>query len=354
MKYALHLILFCLSLPLMSQPVAQFSTTERNMGDIGWLTPTTTTFEVKNTGDQPLLILDVRTDCGCAKAIWENEEIKPGELARISVTYNAELLGTFQKYISVTTNAEEHPTDLLIKGRVVKEISFDTNDFNIHIGDFHLNTDEIDFDDVKMGSTPKAVITIMNAGARALHPEFMHMPDYLTAITAPDIISPGAVGEITFFLNTKLIKDFGLTQTTIYLSRFVGDKISDENALQVSATILPTLPSTKRLFKYAPCLEISDTTLVFPAFEAKKKLKKTVMLKNTGNAPLDISRLQVYNPGIGVTLNKSTLQPGEEVKLKVTLHNTKNKRGKRNILLITNDPKRPKMILRIEQDSSTK
>lgn len=349
MKYALHLILFCLSLPLMAQPVAHFSATERNMGDICWLTPATATFELKNTGDKPLQILDVRTDCGCAKAIWESESIQPGKVSKISVTYNAELLGTFQKYISVTTNAEEHPVELLIKGRVVKEVTFNTNDFNIHIGDFHLSTDEINFDDVKMGTTPKAVITIMNGGTRALHPEFMHMPDYLTAITTPEIIAPGAVGEVTFFLNSKLIKDFGLTQSTIYLSRFVGDKISDENALQVSATILPPQPATKGLFKYAPCLEVSDSTLVFPAFGTKKKLTQTVILKNTGNAPLDIRRLQVYNPGIGVKLNKSTLQAGEEVKLKVTLHNTKNKRGKRNILLITNDPKRPKMILHIEQ-----
>ena len=354
MKYALHLILFCLSLPFMAQPVAQFSATERNMGDICWLTPATTTFEIKNTGDKPLQILDVRTDCGCAKAIWESDAIAPGKVSKISVTYNAELLGTFQKTVSVTTNAEEHPIELLIKGRVVKEVTFNTNDFSVHIGDFHLSTDEINFDDVKMGATPKAVITIMNGGAYALHPEFMHMPDYLTTISAPDIIAPGAVGEITFILNSKLIKDFGLTQTTIYLSRFVGDKISDENALQVSATLLPPQPSSKGLFKYAPCLEVSDTTIVFPEFGTKKKLTQTVLLKNTGNAPLDIRRLQVYNPGIGVKLNKSTLQAGEEVKLKITLHNTKKKRGKRSILLITNDPKHPKTVLHIEQTNATK
>ena len=352
MKYALSLILFFLSLPFMAQPIAQFSATERNLGDIAWLLPTSATFELKNVGNQPLHILDVRTDCGCAKAEWTREPIGAGEVVQICVSYNAELLGSFEKLISVTTDAEEHPIDLHLKGRVVKEVAYNTQDFNVHIGDFHLSTDEINFDDVQWGTTPKVVVKVLNAGARALHPELMHMPNYLTTIATPDVIPPGKVGEVTFILNSKLINDFGLTQTTIYLSRFVGDKVSEENALNVAATILPTLPSTKGRFNYAPRLELSDSTLTFADFGNRKKLSQIVVLKNAGNAPLEIRRLQVYNPGIGVKLKKTTIQPGEEVKLKITLHNTKRKRGKRSVLLITNDPKQPKTVIHLEQQKA--
>ena len=349
MKYALGLILFCFSLPFMAQPVAHFKYTERNMGDIAWLMPASTHFEVQNTGDKPLQILDVRTDCGCALAEWANETIAPGKTAKITIAYNAALLGTFQKTIAVTTNTDEHITYLTLKGRVVKEVAYSTSDFAVHIGDFHLSTNEIMFDNVKMGTTPKQTVKVLNASPHALHPELMHMPDFLTAVSAPDVIPPGKVGEITFVLNSKLIKDFGLTQTTIYLSRFVGDKISDENALRVSAVLLPTLPSTKGKFAYAPRLELSDTTLVFPQFGTKKKLTKTVVLKNSGNAPLNVMRLQVYNPGLGVQLNQSVLQPGEQAKLKITLHNTADNLSKRSVLLITNDPKLSKMVVHIEQ-----
>ena len=215
MKYALGLILFCFSLPFMAQPVAHFKYTERNMGDIAWLMPASTHFEVQNTGDKPLQILDVRTDCGCALAEWANETIAPGKTAKITIAYNAALLGTFQKTIAVTTNTDEHITYLTLKGRVVKEVAYSTSDFAVHIGDFHLSTNEIMFDNVKMGTTPKQTVKVLNASPHALHPELMHMPDFLTAVSAPDVIPPGKVGEITFVLNSKLIKDFGLTQTTI-------------------------------------------------------------------------------------------------------------------------------------------
>ena len=350
MKYALGLLLFCFSLPFVAQPVAHFKYTERNMGDIAWLMPASTHFEVQNTGDKPLQILDVRTDCGCALAEWASETIAPGKTAKITIAYNAALLGTFHKTVAVTTNTDERITYLTLKGRVVKEVAYSTEDFAVHIGDFHLSTNEITFDNVKMGTTPKQTVKVLNASAHALHPELMHMPDYLTAVAAPDVIPPGKVGEITFVLNSKLITDFGLTQSTIYLSRFVGDKISDENALQVSAVLLPKLPTTKGKLAYAPRLELSDTTLVFPQFGTKKKLTKTVMLKNSGNAPLNVMRLQVYNPGLGVQLNQSVLQPGEQAKLKITWHNMPEKHGQRSVLLITNDPKTPKAVVHLKQE----
>ena len=350
MKYALGLLLFCFSLPFVAQPVAHFKYTERNMGDIAWLMPASTHFEVQNTGDKPLQILDVRTDCGCALAEWASETIAPGKTAKITIAYNAALLGTFHKTVAVTTNTDERITYLTLKGRVVKEVAYSTEDFAVHIGDFHLSTNEITFDNVKVGTTPKQTVKVLNASAHALHPELMHMPDYLTAVAAPDVIPPGKVGEITFVLNSKLITDFGLTQSTIYLSRFVGDKISEENALQVSAVLLPKLPTTKGKLAYAPRLELSDTTLVFPQFGTKKKLTKTVMLKNSGNAPLNVMRLQVYNPGLGVQLNQSVLQPGEQAKLKITWHNMPEKHGQRSVLLITNDPKMPKAVVRLKQE----
>ena len=118
----------------------------------------------------------------------------------------------------------------------------------------------------------------------------------------------------------------------------------------MAATILPDVRQPKGKYAYVPRLELSDTTLVFPAFGKKKKLTQSVLLKNTGNAPLNVSRLQVYNPGIGVKLNKSVIQPGEEAKLKITLHNSGRKRGKRSVLLITNDPNLPKTVIHVEQE----
>ena len=70
------------------------------------------------------------------------------------------------------------------------------------------------------------------------------------------------------------------------------------------------------------------------------------MLRNTGKTPLVIKALQVYNPGIGVSLSKRRLNPGESEKLKISVNaNNTYFKGRRRILLITNDPQNPKMVI---------
>lgn len=350
MKHLLCILFFGISLPIFSQPKAYFTSLEQNLGDIGWEMPSSAFFELTNKGDKPLHILSVRTDCGCTAVEWPREAIEPGKVARIRVSYDAKLLGSFEKLVAITTDADPRPTYLHLKGRVKKDLTFNSNDYEIHIGDFHLSTDNIEFDDVKKGTTPKFTVNVMNGSSHALHPALMHMPDYLTAVSSPEFIPSGKTGEITFILNSNLVKDYGLTQTTIYLSRFLGDKVSEDNALNVAVTLLPAQRTTTGRYAYAPRMELSDTTLTFPEFGKKKKLSKTIRIKNTGNAPLDVNRLQVYNPGIGVSLNKSVIQPGEQAKLKITLHNTGRKRGKRAVLLITNDAVMPKFTIKIKQE----
>lgn len=349
MKHLLCILLFSISIPLIAQPKAHFTSLEQNLGNIGWEMPSSATFELTNKGDKPLHILRVRTDCGCTAVEWSREAIAPGQTTKIRVSYDAKLLGSFEKLVAITTDADTRPTYLHLKGRVKKDLTFNSNDYEIHIGDFHLSTDNIEFDDVKKGTTPKFTLNVMNGSSHALHPALMHMPDYLTAVSSPEFIPSGKTGEITFILNSDLVKDYGLTQKTIYLSRFLGDKISEENALNVAVTLLPAQRSTTGKYSYAPRMELSDTTLTFPTFGKKKKLSQTIRIKNTGNAPLDISRLQVYNSGIGVSLNKSIIQPGAQAKLKITLHNTERKRGKRAVLLITNDPVLPKFTIKLKQ-----
>ena len=349
MKHLLCILLFSISIPLIAQPKAHFTSLEQNLGNIGWEMPSSATFELTNKGDKPLHILRVRTDCGCTAVEWSREAIAPGQTTKIRVSYDAKLLGSFEKLVAITTDADTRPTYLHLKGRVKKDLTFNSNDYEIHIGDFHLSTDNIEFDDVKKGTTPKFTLNVMNGSSHALHPALMHMPDYLTAVSSPEFIPSGKTGEITFILNSDLVKDYGLTQKTIYLSRFLGDKISEENALNVAVTLLPAQRSTTGKYTYAPRMELSDTTLTFPTFGKKKKISLTIRIKNTGNAPLDISRLQVYNSGIGVSLNKSIIQPGAQAKLKITLHNTERKRGKRAVLLITNDPVLPKSTIKLKQ-----
>lgn len=78
------------------------------------------TFEIKNTGDAPLVITRVLSSCGCTTPSYSKEPIAPGKTGHIVVTYNpVGRVYPFVKTISVYSNGKEGPLVLTIKGEVI-------------------------------------------------------------------------------------------------------------------------------------------------------------------------------------------------------------------------------------------
>ena len=91
--------------------VHDFGTVKRNK-------PVTAVFEIKNNGDVPIIISNVKPSCGCTVADYPKDPIAPGKSAKISSIYNAKAKGKFNKSISVATSASTKKTVLRIKGEV--------------------------------------------------------------------------------------------------------------------------------------------------------------------------------------------------------------------------------------------
>ncbi|RZJ35690.1 MAG: DUF1573 domain-containing protein [Chryseobacterium sp.] len=76
-------------------------------------------FTVKNTGDKPLIISDVKPSCGCTTPEWSKDPILPGKSAQIKVGYNTGIKGAFNKLIEVYSNDPANNRSVLyIKGNV--------------------------------------------------------------------------------------------------------------------------------------------------------------------------------------------------------------------------------------------
>ena len=100
---------------------------------IQWLTPTEHDFGVlkqdeaeiyifrfKNTGQDTLLIDNVRTTCGCTAPDWTESPILPNMVSEIKVEYDARRLGYFRKKIRVYFNQYRKAKILYISGEVQK------------------------------------------------------------------------------------------------------------------------------------------------------------------------------------------------------------------------------------------
>lgn len=82
--------------------------------------PVSTTFEVINTGNKPLIIVDVAVSCGCTSREYTKKPIAPGKSGKIKVTYSpAGRPGAFKKDVKVRTNGREKRTTLYIEGTTI-------------------------------------------------------------------------------------------------------------------------------------------------------------------------------------------------------------------------------------------
>ena len=96
----------------------EFGKTEIDMGKLQQGKPKEVSFQLKNTGDFPLLIQHVETSCGCTQVQWPKNPIKPGNKAEVKLSYDAKKTGQFSKTITVFCNTEKSIHKLKIKGEV--------------------------------------------------------------------------------------------------------------------------------------------------------------------------------------------------------------------------------------------
>lgn len=339
--------LLTVSLSALAQPRISSNKETHHFGQIEWKRPVTVEYTITNTGDKPLVLTNVTTSCACSVADWTKEPIAPGKKGTVKATFDAKALGHFDKSVGIYSNAEPRLVYLKFDGEVVREVKDYTKSHPYLIGQICTDRTEFDFPDVHKGEKPVLTMRVVNLSDRPYEPVLMHLPPYLEVETRPGVLLKGQKGTIKLTLDTEQLIDLGLTQTSVYLARFAGDKVSEENEIPVSAVLLPDFSGmTEQDKANAPAIQLSQSKIDLSALLAKKnKAKHDIVITNKGKSPLQISKLQVFNPAVGVALKKSVLQPGESTRLRVTIQ--KDNLGKRKrhlrILMITNDPARPKV-----------
>ena len=85
-------------------------------------------FTITNTGNEPLILSNVKSSCGCTVPKWTKEPIKPGETSVIDVKYATNRIGPINKSVTISSNAVNTPTKvILIKGKVISTADADSS-----------------------------------------------------------------------------------------------------------------------------------------------------------------------------------------------------------------------------------
>ena len=112
----LYLLLFNISLGIaqeeadpyegMDGPRVTFSEDRVDLGDIRQGDKVTRIFEFRNSGNQPLIIENVLTTCGCTVPEWPKQPIEPGAEGILKVVFDSTgKIGRQNKTITMRSNA---------------------------------------------------------------------------------------------------------------------------------------------------------------------------------------------------------------------------------------------------------
>ena len=339
-----------LALPASAQKI----TTQHEVVDCGQVVfrhPVTAEFVMKNEGNKPLVIHNMLKSCGCTEVEYPKKSIAAGESFVVKAVYDAKQMGTFNKQVCLYSNAADEPFILSMRGRVVSNVVDFAGPYNEMLGEIKSDVQEVEFDDVNRGDRPVQRIHIFNPTDQMMEPVVMHLPNYLQAQVSPSKVAPRHSAVVTLVLDSKKLRDLGLKQTSIYLGERPGDKIAPEKEIVVSSVLLPAFDNMTAAKKaLAPKAELSTTNLDLGSFGNRKKLKGEVLITNKGKSKLEIRSMQMFTMGLQVQLKKSKIEPGETVKMKVTVvkPDLKKSRAKNpRILMITNDPDNAKVVVKI-------
>lgn len=86
------------------EKVHDFGTIEENSDG-------TCTFSFKNSGNEPLVITEVITSCGCTDPDYPDRPIMPGEKNQIEIAYDTSKLGNINEQIIVRSNCGRRDDD---------------------------------------------------------------------------------------------------------------------------------------------------------------------------------------------------------------------------------------------------
>lgn len=118
MKFILTVVVTCLFVLTANSQEFKFEKEVIDYGKIEKGTNKAKVFEFVNIGNQPLIIKQVISTCGCAVPKKPEHPIMPGKKGKIEVSYDTNRVGAFSKMFTIVSNAKNKRKRVKIKGFV--------------------------------------------------------------------------------------------------------------------------------------------------------------------------------------------------------------------------------------------
>jgi hypothetical protein len=199
------LLIFFWGLVAFSQPKIEI--VGGNVYDWGQVkifeSPLKTLVKIKNTGNQPLRIFEVKPQCGCTTAPLDKNILEPGEIATLDINLDLKgNLGPVSKDINIMTNDPVNKNvKLILKADAVTSLDKNPKFFA--------------FNTVKPGTKSEAKITLINYSENdiVIKKIIKSHEDMKLSINTEDVIKAKSSKEVTAFYTPTAVGTHSLSVT---------------------------------------------------------------------------------------------------------------------------------------------
>jgi hypothetical protein len=330
-------------------PQATFSATIHNFGDIKEEEgPVSHTFEITNTGNIPLIINRVATTCGCTASDWTKEPILPGTKGAIKAAYNPQgRPGPFVQNITVFTNATAGGTVISLRGTVIPKPKTLDDIYRRRIGDLGMTNSHLSLGKVFVNQVRTDTLMVYNFGSNPLTVTFEQIPSHLSIKSVPKTLKTNEEGLVLVTFDSRKIDDWGFVVNRIRM--LINNENPQGNLLSISANIEEDFTAfSERELENAAQISFNETQKDFGIVKEGDVIDHEFIFTNTGKSNLIIRKI---NSSCGCTTAApkiTTIKPGEQSSLSASFRTTGfTGRQSKTITVITNDPKRSTVVLRL-------
>lgn len=349
-RISMLLLVSVLVASLAAQTVKPKISFEKNLHDFGKFMESdgkvSYKFAFVNTGGDDLFIQNVTASCGCTAPNWSREPIPPGGKGFVAATYNpAGRPGPFRKYVTVISNSDPGSVRLTITGEVSPKPRSIEDDYRYEMGPMRLKSNHLAFGNIMNTRTSEKSLEVVNTSEEPVVIEFVGIPSHINIQALPATLAPGQKGTLVAKYNAPARNDWGFVIDRMNLKI---NGVSERNySLVISANIEEDFSAySADELAAAPVLSVDDPEFKFGKIQEGEKVEHVYVLSNSGKSDLHIRKVKASCGCTAVQPEKNVIAPGESVNIK-TVFNSKGKVGSQNktVTIITNDPKKSKMIL---------
>lgn len=301
-------------------------------------------FNFTNISDQPIVIHNVISSCGCTTPEWTKAPVKAGGTGYVNVTFtNDQGPYPFDKTLTVYVSGVNRPVILRIRGYAHERMRKPTEIFSERIGRLGFRSREVQFGYVDQGSVKSDKITVANLGPQPITVVPVETSCGLKITIEPETIP--SQGSATM----RITVDAGAQDPQIWGRQNFVSKFSINGQVFPLKLVVATFIKdnfndlTSEQEENAASIATDASYFDFGTVAQGKTVDAAYVVRNTGKSPLVIHKVEADRAGMQFT-GKSplTIAPGAEAKLKFKF-DTSNLSGQNVVVitLITNSPAKP-------------